>query len=166
MAGYRQSWLVETFLIQDSEEGVRSWLDVNRSYCAWRDRVVHQRMNAKGFLLPYDLFSWNKLTTVRYLNMVTWSTITIYIQNGSCSQYYTLCARWVLVVMPDSSSSLPGCYMRVLHPSSAADQLLILLPAWRAGPSPIPLPRVDPISLRVHAPTRSLVGYTYSFGCR
>ncbi len=43
--------------------------------------------------------------------------------------------------------------------SSAADQLLILLPAWRAGPSPIPLPQVDPISLRVNAPSRSLVGY-------
>jgi hypothetical protein len=45
--------------------------------------------------------------------------------------------------------------------SSAADQLLILLTAWRAGPTPIPLPRVDPISLRVHASSRSLVSYTF-----
>jgi hypothetical protein len=44
--------------------------------------------------------------------------------------------------------------------SAFADQLLILLPAWRAGPSPIPLPWVDPISLRVHAFPRSLVSYS------
>jgi hypothetical protein len=43
--------------------------------------------------------------------------------------------------------------------STVADQLLILLLAWRAGPSPITLPWVDPISLRVHAFSRYLVGY-------
>jgi hypothetical protein len=43
--------------------------------------------------------------------------------------------------------------------SSAGDQLLILLPAWRAGPSPISPTQVDPISLRVLAPSRFLVGY-------
>jgi hypothetical protein len=72
--------------------------------CAQCDCVVHQRMNANGFLLPYDLFSWNKQLTVRCLSMVMQSTITIYIQNSDYSQYYILCARWVLVVTPDSSS--------------------------------------------------------------
>jgi hypothetical protein len=41
---------------------------------------------------------------------------------------YVLCARWVLFVMPDSSS-----HSLLLHedvaPSSAGDQLLILFPA-------------------------------------
>ncbi len=43
---------------------------------------------------------------------------------------------------------------------SAADQLLILPPAWRAGPSPIPPPRVDPISLRVQAPSHLFVSHS------
>jgi hypothetical protein len=42
--------------------------------------------------------------------------------------------------------------------SSAADQLLILLPAWRAGLS-IPPSRVEPISLRVQAPSCFFVSY-------
>jgi hypothetical protein len=47
--------------------------------------------------------------------------------------------------------------------STVADQLLILLLAWEAGPSPIPPPPwVDPISLRAHAFSRSLVSYTRS----
>ncbi len=43
--------------------------------------------------------------------------------------------------------------------SSAGDQLLILLSAWGAGPSPIPPARVDPISLRLQAPSHLSVGY-------
>ncbi len=42
--------------------------------------------------------------------------------------------------------------------SSAGDQLLILVPAWRAGPSPIPPTWVDPISLRLQAPSCFSVG--------
>jgi hypothetical protein len=49
---------------------------------------------------------------------------------------------------------------RSVAPSSAAELLLILLPARRAGPSPIPPSQVDPISLRVQAPSRFFVGYT------
>jgi hypothetical protein len=45
-------------------------------------------------------------------------------------------------------------------PSSAADQLLILLPTWRARHSPIPPSRIDPISLRVQAPSRFFIRYT------
>ncbi len=45
--------------------------------------------------------------------------------------------------------------------SSAGDQLLILLPAWRARSSPIPPNRVDPISLGLQAPSYLSVGYTY-----
>jgi hypothetical protein len=81
---------------------------------------------------------------VRYLNMVSWNIITVYIQNGSFSQWlHTLC---------NGSSCHAGLLFQsswLLHesvaPSSAADQLLILLPAWRAGPSSIPPSRVDPI---------------------
>jgi hypothetical protein len=47
--------------------------------------------------------------------------------------------------------------------SSAAGQLLFLLPTYRAGPSPIPPTRVDPISLRVQAPSRFFVGYITVF---
>jgi hypothetical protein len=45
-------------------------------------------------------------------------------------------------------------------PSSAAELLLILLSTWRAWPSPIPPSRVDPISLRVQAPSRFFVGHS------
>ncbi len=45
--------------------------------------------------------------------------------------------------------------------SSAGDQLLILLSPWGAGPSPIPPTRVDPISLRLQAPSHFFVGYNY-----
>jgi hypothetical protein len=89
--------------------------------------------------------------------MVT-GALLLFTYRCNYSQHYVLCAQWVLVLTPDSSSSLLGCSMRVLPPP----QLLILLPAWRARPSPIPLPPtlVDPIFLRVQAPTRFLVGYT------
>ncbi len=60
------------------------------AYCAWRDRVIHERMNANGFILPYDLFSWNKQLMVRCLSMVTQNTVTIYIQNSDHSQYYCM----------------------------------------------------------------------------
>jgi hypothetical protein len=69
---------------------------------------------------------------------------------------YVLCARWILFVTHDSSSVL---LHEAVAPSSAGDQLFILLPAWRAGPSPIPPTRVDPISLRVQAPSRFSVGH-------
>ncbi len=102
------------------------------------------------------------------------------LEYGCMKHYYYLHTEWQLFTVLHTLCMMGPCchaglifqsswllqYMRVLPPSSAADQLLILLPAWRAGPSPITLPWVDPISIRVHAPTRSLVGYTYSFGCR
>jgi hypothetical protein len=46
--------------------------------------------------------------------------------------------------------------------SSAGDQLLSLLSAWRPGPSPIPPTRVDPISLRLQAPSHFFVRYNNS----
>jgi hypothetical protein len=78
------------------------------------------------------------------------STVTIYTQNDNYSQYYVLWARCVLLGLFFQSAT-----------SSAADQLLILLLAWRAGPSPIPPSWVDPISLRVQAPTCFLIGYRF-----
>jgi hypothetical protein len=47
-------------------------------------------------------------------------------------------------------------------PSSAGGQLLILLSAWGARPSFIPLTRVDPISLGFQATSCPSVGYNYS----
>jgi hypothetical protein len=131
-----------------------------KPYCDERDEHIHQRMNANGLLL-YDLFSWNKANkTVRYLNTVSWNIVTVYIQNGNYSQKLrTLCMMGPLChagLFFPSSLLLNGS----VAPSSAGDQLLILLPTWRAGPSPIPPTRVDPISLRVQASSPFFVGYT------
>jgi hypothetical protein len=46
--------------------------------------------------------------------------------------------------------------------SSAGDELLILLSAWGARPSPIPPTRVDPISLILQAPSHFSVWYNNS----
>ncbi len=51
---------------------------------------------------------------VRYLNMVSRSTITIYIQMAVIHCDYVLCARCVSFVTLDSSSSLHDCSMGVL----------------------------------------------------
>ncbi len=98
--------------------------------------------------------------TVRYLNMVSWNVITIYIQNGIIHSDYILCARWVLLVTPDSSSSLPGRSMRVLPPPLLLINCLSRSPLGGPGPPPFPLPWVDPISFRVQAPSCFFVGYT------
>ncbi len=68
--------------------------------------------------------------------MVTWSTVTIYIQNGDYSQFYVLCAQWVLVFMPNSSSCLPGWPMRVL--SSPLLLINCLSGSLLGGPGPPP----------------------------
>jgi hypothetical protein len=126
-----------------------------RNCCARRDRVVHQRMNANGFLLLKQV---NNSKTLQY---------------GYTEHYYYLHTKWRLFTVLRTLCTMgPCCHAGLvfqsswlLHEcvasSSAADQLLILLPAWRAGPYPIPLPQVDLISLRVHAPSCSLIGYNY-----
>jgi hypothetical protein len=130
-------------------------------YCARRDRIVHQRMNANGFIAIWFILLKQSKQGGEIQNMMLWNIIAVYIQNGHYLQWlHTLCTMG------------PSCHARLffqsswsLHesvaPSSAADQLLILLPAWRARPSPIPPSQVDPISLRVQAPSRSFVGYNY-----
>jgi hypothetical protein len=94
------------------------------------------------------------------------------LEYGDTEHYYYLHTGCQLFTVLRTLCTMgPYCHARLffqsswfLHesvaPSSAADQLLILLPAWRAGPSPI-TPRVDPISLRVQAHSRFFVGYRY-----
>jgi hypothetical protein len=54
--------------------------------CAQRDLFVNQRMNASGLLLMIYSPETKQNKMVRYLNMVTCNSITIYIQNGNYSQ--------------------------------------------------------------------------------
>ncbi len=78
------------------------------------------------------------------------------LEYGDTEHYYYLHIGWQLfTVLRTLCTKGPYCHARLffqsswlLHesvaPSSAADQLLILLPAWRAGPSPIPPPGLTP----------------------
>ncbi len=50
---------------------------------------------------------------------------------------YILCARWVLLFTPDSSSSLPGCSMRVLPPPLLLINCLSCSPHGGLGPPPL-----------------------------
>jgi hypothetical protein len=59
--------------------------------------------------------------------------------NGIIHSDYILCARWVLLVTPDSSSSLPGCSMRVLPPSLLLINFLSCSLPGGSGPPPLPL---------------------------
>jgi hypothetical protein len=114
--------------------------------CARRDNVVHQRMNANGLLplpLPFILLKQSK---------TRWRDIWIWCHGILLLFTYKMViihSNYVLCMMG------PLCHTRLffqsswlLHesdaPSSAADQLLILLPAWRAGPPPFPPPRLTP----------------------
>ncbi len=72
---------------------------------------------------------------------------------------YVLYARWVLFVFAELFYHSSWVLHEGVALSSAADQLLILHPDWRARPSPSPPSPVDPISLKVQAPSRFFVGY-------
>ncbi len=107
------------------------------------------------------LISWTLQSgseQVGHLNMVT-GALLLFTYICNYSQHYVLCARWVLVVTLDSSSSLLGCSMRVLPPPLLLINCLSCSPLGGPGPLPFPPPpRVDPIFLRVQAPTCFLVG--------
>ncbi len=77
-------------------------------------RVVHQRMNANGFLLIYSPETNNqrKMPGHIYIRHCYY----IYIQNNDHSQQYVLCAWWVFDATSDSSCCLPDCPMGVLSP--------------------------------------------------
>ncbi len=67
-----------------------------------------------------------------------------------------LCAWWVLVVTPDSSSSLPGCSMRVLTPPLLLINCLSCSPLGGPGPPPFPSPGLTPFpSGSMHLPALS-----------
>jgi hypothetical protein len=102
--------------------------------------VLYIRGWMQMVLLPYYLFSWNKWQDGEIQNMMPWDIIAVYIQNGNFHSDYILCARWVLLVTPDSSSSFPGCSMRVLPPSLLLINSLSCSPlGGRALPhSPLP----------------------------
>jgi hypothetical protein len=121
-------------------------------YCARRDLCVHQRMNANGFLLPYDLFSWNNQgKTSDYIHTIV---VTIYKQNNG--RYFTIlrtlcvmgsCCRIGPVLL---SSWFPhGSTVS----STVADQLLILFLAGWARPPLRPPSQGDPLpSGSMHSP--------------
>jgi hypothetical protein len=111
-------------------------------------------MNANG-LLPYDLFSWNKaIKVVRYWIQCHGTLLLFTHKNGNCSCNYILCARWVLFITPDSSSSLPGCSIGVLPPPLLLINCLSCFPPGGPGPPP---PGLTPFpSGSRHLPASSL----------
>ncbi len=106
--------------------------------CAWRDHVVHHRMNANGFyLLPYVYSPETKQNNGKILGYGT---------RSNCYYLHTGCQLFTILLTlctmgPCCHSGLVFQSPWLLHesfaPSSDADQLLNLFPAWRAGPSPI-----------------------------
>jgi hypothetical protein len=135
-----------------------TWL--KRPKCAWHDFVVHQRMNTNS-LLPYDLFSWNKAKqdgeilqygdTEHYYYLHTkWQLFTVI--TYSVHDGYSLSCQTLLLIFLDA----PWEFCPLLCCWSTA----YLAPAWRARPSLIPPSQIDPISLRVQAPSRFFIGYT------
>jgi hypothetical protein len=131
--------------------------------CAWRDRVVYQRMNANGFIARWFILLKQSKTDGKIF------------EYGVMKHYYYLHTKWYYSQWLHTLCTMgPSCHAGLFFQSSrslleycpclssAADQLLILIPAWRTGPSPIPPSRVDPISLRVQAPACFFVGYNDS----
>ncbi len=101
--------------------------------------------------MPYDLFSLNKC-------------------NISLLQYYTqshllnllLEKLFTLFALVSSSRPTRPSFFFLLHVASfLTEHWLLIFPAfWGAGPSLIPLPQADPISLRSQATPRSYVGHS------
>jgi hypothetical protein len=123
---------------------------IDRHKCAWRDLVVHQRINANGFLL-HMIYSPEPNNQGKILDYI--DTFVIIIQQSK-DHYFTvlhnLCmmGSWCRTESVWLSSWFP--HGRLVS-SAAADQLLILLPTGRAR-SPLRLfTHGDPIYLRVHA---------------
>jgi hypothetical protein len=129
--------------------------------CAWRDLFIHTSEDeCKWFIAIW--FILLKQSKARWLDTWIWWHATLLLFTYKMviiHSNYGLCARCVLFVMLDSSSSLPGCSM----------ELLLLLCCWSTA---YIAPRMEgralphsphpgwPISLRVQAPSRFFVGYT------
>ncbi len=90
-----------------------------------------------------------------------WRLDNIYTHRQGSLKECSLCARWVLFVMPDSSPPLPlaPCCCWLL-PCWQLTAYLALCLEGRALPLSPPPPGVDPISLRSQATPHSSVGYT------
>jgi hypothetical protein len=101
-------------------------------------------MNANGFTAIWFILLKLSKQNGEVLNMVSWNIITIYIQMVIIHSDYILCARSVLLVTPDSFSSLPGCSMRVLPPPMLLNNCLSCSPLGGPGPPLFPPPGLTP----------------------
>ncbi len=130
-------------------------------------------MNANG-LLPYDLFSWNRADkTMRYLDTALWNIGKFTYKMVTIHRIYVLCARWVLFVMPDSSSRLPFRSISLLPPPLLVINSLSCSPLGGGRPFPMPPTRVDPISLKLQTQIclsiinqEALKGYALTKNCK
>jgi hypothetical protein len=111
----------------------QQWLpDINN---AWWLSVL----NSTGSYNSQSKTRWYKIFEYGVMNV-----ITIYIQMGIIYSDYKLCARWVLLVTPDSSSCLLGCSVRVLPPPLLLINCLSCSPLGGPGPPPFPPPGLTP----------------------
>ncbi len=98
--------------------------------------VVHQRMNANGFIAMWFILLKQSRTMIRYLHMWHRALLLFTYRMAVIHSITYSVPRWVLVVTPDSSSSLPGCSMGVLPPPLLLINCLSCSPLGGPGPPP------------------------------